>query len=255
VQLSNVGSAPLMITSIAASGDFHATNNCPASLAVSASCTISVVMTPTAAGQLNGTLTVIDNAYNSTQTLALTGFAEAPFTFAPATGSSTSVTVSKGGTASYNLQLTTASGMSGNASLSCSNAPIYATCNISPTALTLASGATGSFTVTVTTQTTTSAMRTSRSTIVLACLGVFSLLTVPLLSRGRRRGTLTLCLLFAASLCLGCVLTGCGGGGNSSGTGPSQPVTSYTPSGTYTLTVTATSGSATTGQSLKLIVN
>jgi hypothetical protein len=114
VQLSNVGSAPLMITSIAASGDFHATNNCPASLAVSASCTISVVMTPTAAGQLNGTLTVIDNAYNSTQTLALTGFAEAPFTFAPATGSSTSVTVSKGGTASYNLQLTTASGMSGN---------------------------------------------------------------------------------------------------------------------------------------------
>jgi hypothetical protein len=76
VTLSNVGSAALLITSIAASGDFAATNNCPAGLAAGNNCTISVTFTPTAAGNRYGTLSVTDNnngAPGSTQTVALEG--------------------------------------------------------------------------------------------------------------------------------------------------------------------------------------
>jgi len=71
--LSNTGNAALTLTSIAASGDFAQTNNCGASLAASASCTISVTFTPTASGSRTGAITVIDNATGSPHTVALTG--------------------------------------------------------------------------------------------------------------------------------------------------------------------------------------
>ena len=58
VTLTNSGSAPLSITSIAASGDFAVTNNtCPASLAAAASCTFGVTFTPTATGARTGAIT------------------------------------------------------------------------------------------------------------------------------------------------------------------------------------------------------
>src|ERR1041384_5803897 len=50
ITLTNSGSSALTITSIAASGDFAATNNCGATLAAKAKCTISVTFTPTAVG-------------------------------------------------------------------------------------------------------------------------------------------------------------------------------------------------------------
>jgi centrosomal CEP192-like protein/ASPM-SPD-2-Hydin domain-containing protein len=76
VQLTNSGSAALTITSIAASGDFQSTDNCPrgpATLAASASCTITVTFTPTAPGARTGTLTVTDNAGDSPQQYSLKG--------------------------------------------------------------------------------------------------------------------------------------------------------------------------------------
>src|SRR5207245_3002312 len=63
VQLQNSGSAPLVISDISASGDFNASDSCPrgpATLAASASCTITVTFAPTAPGTRNGTLTVRD---------------------------------------------------------------------------------------------------------------------------------------------------------------------------------------------------
>ena len=73
VTLSNTGSATLSITSITASGDFAQTNNCGSSVAEGASCTIKVTFAPTAAGSRTGTLTITDNAFNSPQTVSLTG--------------------------------------------------------------------------------------------------------------------------------------------------------------------------------------
>jgi hypothetical protein len=73
VTLSNGTSAALTITSVATTGDFAETNNCGASLAASANCTINVTFTPTAAGARAGSLVVTDSGAGSPRTVALTG--------------------------------------------------------------------------------------------------------------------------------------------------------------------------------------
>ncbi len=71
--LTNTGTASVTITSIATTGPYSQTNNCPTSLLAAANCTINVTFTPTKGGTLTGSLSVIDNAPNSPQTVALTG--------------------------------------------------------------------------------------------------------------------------------------------------------------------------------------
>jgi len=74
--LTNTGTAALHITSIAASGDFAQTNNCPISpdsLAPGASCVLSVTFTPTAINTRTGAVSITDDAVNSPQLLSLTG--------------------------------------------------------------------------------------------------------------------------------------------------------------------------------------
>ena len=73
VTLTNTGNATLVITSITASGDFAQTSTCGASLAAGANCAINVTFTAKAAGTRSGTLTLIDNASGSPQTVALKG--------------------------------------------------------------------------------------------------------------------------------------------------------------------------------------
>jgi outer membrane protein with beta-barrel domain/centrosomal CEP192-like protein len=53
------------ISSISVTGDYAQTNNCPASLTASQTCTINVVFTPTNEGSRNGTLTILSNATSS----------------------------------------------------------------------------------------------------------------------------------------------------------------------------------------------
>jgi hypothetical protein len=71
VTLTNGGSTALSLTSIGASGNFAETNNCGTSLAAGANCNIEVTFTPTTAGTLSGTLSVVDSV--GTQTVALSG--------------------------------------------------------------------------------------------------------------------------------------------------------------------------------------
>jgi hypothetical protein len=73
VTLKNTGTAALSITNMTVSGDFAETNNCGASVAAGASCTISVTFTPTAAGSRYGSVTITDNAADSPQTVLLAG--------------------------------------------------------------------------------------------------------------------------------------------------------------------------------------
>jgi hypothetical protein len=67
----------LSITSIqitgANSGDFGQTNNCPSSLTSGNSCQISVTFTPLGLGSANASLTVMDSAPGSPQSVSLTG--------------------------------------------------------------------------------------------------------------------------------------------------------------------------------------
>jgi hypothetical protein len=58
VTITNTGTAPLGVTSIAVVGDFAETNTCGASLASGASCTISVTFTPRQTGARTGSLSV-----------------------------------------------------------------------------------------------------------------------------------------------------------------------------------------------------
>lgn len=73
ITLTNPGTAALNINSILPSGDFSQTNNCPASLAVNASCTITVTFTPSAVGSRTGFLTVNDTDPTFLQTMNLSG--------------------------------------------------------------------------------------------------------------------------------------------------------------------------------------
>ncbi|PYV13937.1 MAG: hypothetical protein DMG21_19745, partial [Acidobacteria bacterium] len=73
VTLTNTGNGNLNITSITPSAQFAETNNCPAIVAPSGTCTISVTFLPNAAGAVSGTLAVTDNAANSPQSVTLSG--------------------------------------------------------------------------------------------------------------------------------------------------------------------------------------
>ncbi len=100
IALSNYTSSSdtLVITSIVTSGDFSQTNTCGTGVPGGGQCYIFVTFTPIALGSRSGTLTVTDNAANSPETVALTGFA------APAgIGSSSAVAASSGLTGAYTL--------------------------------------------------------------------------------------------------------------------------------------------------------
>ena len=78
------------ITSIAVTGDYSQTNNCPLTLAAAQTCTVNVVFTPTALGSRNGTLTILSNlavspTVTSVVTLSGTGInsVPSPFSFTP----------------------------------------------------------------------------------------------------------------------------------------------------------------------------
>lgn len=80
--LTNTGTAALTITGVTASGDFTGTNTCGGSLAAGASCTISVIFKPAAAGVRSGTVTVTDNSNaiaGTIQTASLTGTGMGPW--------------------------------------------------------------------------------------------------------------------------------------------------------------------------------
>jgi hypothetical protein len=77
VTLSNTGSAPLTINTIASSStNYSQTNNCPitpSTLPANATCLITVRFTPSAAGARTGNITINDNATGSPQSIGLTG--------------------------------------------------------------------------------------------------------------------------------------------------------------------------------------
>jgi len=78
--LTNTGTAPLTITTIAASTNFAETNNCGSTLAAGANCAINVTLAPNTTGSLTGTVTFTDNAAGSPQTVSLKGTAVTPST-------------------------------------------------------------------------------------------------------------------------------------------------------------------------------
>jgi len=154
VTLTNTGTATLSLNSISVSGTnpsvFSETTTCGTTLGVSATCTVSITFTPTAATTYSAAITLSDNAANSPQTVALSGTGTAapapiatlslstlsfPSTVSGAVSAAQSVTLSNTGNATITLSGITLSG-SGAANFTESNTcgstlAVGANCSIS----------------------------------------------------------------------------------------------------------------------------
>jgi hypothetical protein len=251
VTLTNNGGVLLLVQSIAITGNFvivPGSNTCGSTVAVSTACTMQVAFAPTMGGPRSGTLTVTDNAVNSPQALSLTGTG-VDFTLNPNGG--TSLTISNGQNAVYPLLLGSASNIPGTATFTCAGAPANSTCNVTPASVALGNTTTVSVTV------LTGVSSTALLSPLVERPGLFwfsTLLPMGLLivRRTRRSG-------LAAFVLLGCLVaaTGCGAGRaipleNGSGSGP--PSIPITPSGTYTIVASASSGGLTRSVNLTLVV-
>ena len=64
ITVTNFGGSPINGLSIATSGVFSQTNNCPSVLVAATSCTVTVWFAPSAAGSVTGWLNVRDDSYN-----------------------------------------------------------------------------------------------------------------------------------------------------------------------------------------------
>ncbi len=172
------------------------------------------------------------------------------FTVGPAPGSTTSQTVTAGGSASYALVFTPSTSFSGTVNLSCAITPVVSpapSCGLSSSSVQL-NGSTQQVTVTVG---TTAGVAASIATILppgtwpVTLLWTFLGTTCVCLWSRKTRPAFAAVLALALLFCPGC------GGGSSSGTKPSAG----TPAGTYTVTITATSGTISHTMSLQLVVH
>ena len=193
------------------------------------------------------TITATLQASNQSATAQVTATPEPAFSLALSTST---VTLNAGSSAQLSLMLAP-SGFAGAVSMTCTGAPLGATCSVAPHSLVLDGTNPASSTVLITTTARTLAVSAPSSgaelTAVLATLALPLLVVVP---AGRRRSRTT--LLTACTLLLIVIMTGCGGGGG--GNNPPPPPTG-TPAGTYSLTITATAGQTTRTAEVTLKVN
>jgi hypothetical protein len=256
ITVTDTGSLDLTISSIqitgANPGDFSQTNGC-VTFPPAGSCNIKVTFTPTADGIRSAVLTITDNAANSPQSVRLSGTGTGQSSnlgLGVASGGSSSATVAAGAMATYKLSVGGA-GFSGTASLTCTGAPQGANCSF-PSGATMNVNGSSAATFNVTVSTTARSMAAllpgwtgSRSWLwAVVLIGAIILPN----AKCSRRSTWRAVRLSPLLLVL--LLGACGGGGGStSSTNPTG-----TPAGTYSLTVTAISGSVKQSVELTLTV-
>ncbi len=168
-----------------------------------------------------------------------------------------SATISPGQKAQFTFTVAPVAGFNQTISLTCSGAPSTASCAASPSSLTLDGSHPASATFTVTTQAPSMALLLPLRLAPWLAAGIFGFL-LPAKPHPARRRSQRFWGLLAMALVLG--LLACGGGGGSSGgsnNGPGTPTGSTnpgTPAGSYTLTLTATSGSTSQSTPVTVVV-
>ena len=125
ITVTNNGGAPLVVSTLATTGDFNETDNCAGTtIAVGLTCTIQVRFLPTATGSRTGLLTVYGNVAGGQATAALSGTANAaapivlnpvlvtfPSTTIGATSAVQNITISNTSGAAIALQTPSVSGV------------------------------------------------------------------------------------------------------------------------------------------------
>lgn len=237
---ANTGTESVSISSIHTTGDFAQSSSCK-TIAPNGTCAISLVFSPISGGTRQGTITLADSATNSPQVVSLTGTG-VDFSISTATPSET---VKAGSPALYALTIAPVGGtFPSPIQLACGSLPASAVCAISPGSISL-SASSASVAVAITTASSVRSSSINKMTPNLLARSLFLTQGVALLGalvvirkkREKRISSLLLALVFAASL----GFSGCAIGSSSSKT-VSQTGTP-TPSGTYTVSITATAGS------------
>jgi hypothetical protein len=176
------------------------------------------------------------------------------FSLMPASGSSSSATLSPGQTATYKISVAGTEGLSGTVALTCEGAPSEATCNVSPSSVTLSGPNAATVTVTVTTTAPSAAtpqppagppaVDTRGPATRLLWLLALSTLAGLIAKRKRQAFPAGARWALGSTVVLVLLWVGCGGGGSSN---MNKITNAGTPAGTYALAVTGTyaSGSVT----------
>jgi hypothetical protein len=258
IQLSNSGSAPLTISTIAVNGTGTAgtlstSNTCGSTVSPGSNCTITVTFAATSVGTVSGTLTINDNAGDSPQVLPVTAQG-VDFSLQAAPGGSTSATVNAGQSAVFLLEVAP-NQFQGYVFLKCLTPPFYGSCTVDSGAnVTGNSPATFQATVTTFAPTSQPASARSEARLWFVEVGIFGIVfglagaeehRRSIRLRRKLRAVLYVVLLLGASTLLSCGGGSSGGGGGNSGTPP----------GTYTFTINGTAAGVTRTLSLKLTVN
>ena len=162
-------------------------------------------------------------------------------------GGSSSISIAPGATTGNTVPITVtpSSGFTGTVNLTCSVSPVAAndpaTCSLSPTSVAITGSGSQTSTLTISTTAATVAERQLRKLLWPSAGTALALVLIIGVPR-RRRGWPTVLGILALSIAAGALGCGGGGGGNSGGGGGGN---SGTTPGTYTVTVTGTSGSVT----------
>ncbi len=218
----------------------------------SATSTLTInTSTATALGTYSVTLSGTSGSNVHSTSVTLTVQVPSDFTLGPASGSPTSQTISAGQTASFSLAFAPTGSFTGTLNLNCSITPAVTpppTCNLSNSSVQINGSGGASVTVAVGTvaPVTTSIVPHIFPPPTLPLAWTLTMLASGwLFVRNRKRlprPAAPLIMLTLASL------VGCGGGG------PSSHTTPGTPKGTYTATITATSGSLSHNMPLTVVV-
>jgi hypothetical protein len=256
VRLLNMGTSTLDISAATVTGPNQAqfqtavSTNCGSTLPAGASCFFDLTFAPQLPGVHDAFLTITDNAAGSPHSIILTGTGTADFNLTVADNSED---INAGQTASYTLTLTPLGGFNQSITFSCSNVPPRSTCT-PPPATSLDGTNSKNVSLSIATQSRSAAPpalgrfrpwpQTSPPATVYWLLAAMASLSAARMLFGKRRRAWT---ALPAVLALTLVMGACGGGGGA-------PTDGGTPAGTYTITVTANSGSITKTTNLTLIV-